>query len=681
MLARRLPHHGGDRRLPHGVDRPARRRRPAAASRAHAGADDECAGHHRAAHLASAPPAGCRFTTRRAGAPGATRSATTSPPIPMPLPWRDEALRAATARWPSLPLVSRRAPIGVFNIYAAEADVFDEQELRLLDDVADRHLVRARGPCAATPSASRPRSASGSVVENIREVFWISEAPAAQLQFVSPAYETIWGRAAASRLRGRDELARHRACRRSRAHRRSGCAPSCSPARPTRPTASSGPTARSAGSARARSPSAAPGGRLERIVGTAADITEQRQLEEQFRQAQKMESVGRLAGGIAHDFNNLLTVINGTAELAALDLPRDSSLRADLVQIRQAGERAAALTRQLLALQPPADPQAGGHRPLRRRARHAEHAAPADRRGRRARVPRSTTPLGHVKADPSQIEQVHPQPRGQRPGRHARRRHADHRDAAASYLDAGDAADHLGAAAGPLRHAGGERHRHRHGRSHAAAHLRAVLHHQGDRQGHRPRAVDGLRHRAAERRRPSSSTASRATAPRSRCICRAWTSRPAAPLIASTAGDQQRHRDHSAGGGRAGAARADAAASCRRPATPCSRPAAARRRWPCSTRHDGPVHLLLTDVVMPGMNGRELARARRAICVPRSRCSTRPATPTTPSSATACSTTAAASSASRTRRPSSAGRSAKHSAELAGLEALGLIASHFPTRL
>ena len=90
-------------------------------------------------------------------------------------------------------------------------------------------------------------------------------------------------------------------------------------------------------------------GELERIVGTATDVTEQRQLEEQFRQAQKMESVGRLAGGIAHDFNNLLTVINGTAELAALDLPRDAPLRADLVQIRQAGDRAASLTRQLLA--------------------------------------------------------------------------------------------------------------------------------------------------------------------------------------------------------------------------------------------------------------------------------------------------------------------------------------------
>jgi signal transduction histidine kinase len=91
-------------------------------------------------------------------------------------------------------------------------------------------------------------------------------------------------------------------------------------------------------------------GRLERIVGFATDITEQRHLEDRFRQAQKMESMGRLAGGIAHDFNNLLTVINGTADLATLSLPDTHPLRAELAAIRLAGDRATTLTRQLLAL-------------------------------------------------------------------------------------------------------------------------------------------------------------------------------------------------------------------------------------------------------------------------------------------------------------------------------------------
>jgi nitrogen-specific signal transduction histidine kinase/CheY-like chemotaxis protein len=85
------------------------------------------------------------------------------------------------------------------------------------------------------------------------------------------------------------------------------------------------------------------------LVGATHDITERRKLEAQFRQAQKMESVGQLAGGIAHDFNNLLTVINGMAELGLAQLREGDQLHQDLQEIRRAGERAAALTRQLLA--------------------------------------------------------------------------------------------------------------------------------------------------------------------------------------------------------------------------------------------------------------------------------------------------------------------------------------------
>ena len=91
-------------------------------------------------------------------------------------------------------------------------------------------------------------------------------------------------------------------------------------------------------------------GELYRLVGTAADITEQRHLEEQLQQAQKMEIVGRLAGGVAHDFNNLLTVINGMADLVLAGLAEDDPARRDLTQIRLAGDRAAALTGRLLAV-------------------------------------------------------------------------------------------------------------------------------------------------------------------------------------------------------------------------------------------------------------------------------------------------------------------------------------------
>ena len=86
-----------------------------------------------------------------------------------------------------------------------------------------------------------------------------------------------------------------------------------------------------------------------RLLGAVRDITERKRLEEQLRQAQKMEAVGRLAGGVAHDFNNVLTAIFGYADLLNEELPEGHQARQDLDEIRKAAQRASSLTRQLLA--------------------------------------------------------------------------------------------------------------------------------------------------------------------------------------------------------------------------------------------------------------------------------------------------------------------------------------------
>jgi two-component system, cell cycle sensor histidine kinase and response regulator CckA len=90
-------------------------------------------------------------------------------------------------------------------------------------------------------------------------------------------------------------------------------------------------------------------GVIQGAICMALDVTDRKQLEEQFRQAQKMEAVGRLAGGIAHDFNNLLMVIQGYADLLTERLPAGDSLRRNAEQIQTAAQRASSLTRQLLA--------------------------------------------------------------------------------------------------------------------------------------------------------------------------------------------------------------------------------------------------------------------------------------------------------------------------------------------
>jgi PAS domain S-box-containing protein len=146
-------------------------------------------------------------------------------------------------------------------------------------------------------------------------------------------------------------------------------------------------------------------GRVSYFEGTLTDITDRKKLEEQLRQSQKMEAVGRLAGGVAHDFNNLLTAIKGYSELSLGRLDARDPIRKDLEEIRKAANRAEALTHQLLAM--------SRRQVLKPRVLDLGSVVGDLEKMLRRLIGEDielTTvaeePLGHVKADPGQLEQV-----------------------------------------------------------------------------------------------------------------------------------------------------------------------------------------------------------------------------------------------------------------------------------
>jgi PAS domain S-box-containing protein len=146
-------------------------------------------------------------------------------------------------------------------------------------------------------------------------------------------------------------------------------------------------------------------GILVRYEGMNEDITQRKLLEDQLRQAQKMEAVGQLAGGVAHDFNNALGVITGYSDLLQMNLPGDSPAYKQAGEIAKAGRRAAALTRQLLAfsrkqvIQPVVLDLNSATAELEKMLRRliGEHIEITFRR---------SPDLGRVKMDPGQVEQV-----------------------------------------------------------------------------------------------------------------------------------------------------------------------------------------------------------------------------------------------------------------------------------
>jgi hypothetical protein len=265
-----------------------------------------------------------------------------------------EALKVARAIWPEVPFIFFSATIGeeraVEALKQGATDYVLKDRLDRLGPAIHRALREAQEHKERLHIEQQFRASEErfrQVVENIREIFWLTDNHKKTMLYVSPAYQKIWGRDCESLYESpqdwQDAIHPHDQKRVldavAKKLQRGDYDEEYRIVRPD-------------GSLRWIHDRAFPirdhTGEVYRIAGVADDITEHRQLEEQLRQSQKMEAIGLLAGGIAHDFNNMLAVIQMHSSLLLGTEDLRPPVKSSLQDIMAAAESAANLTRRLL---------------------------------------------------------------------------------------------------------------------------------------------------------------------------------------------------------------------------------------------------------------------------------------------------------------------------------------------
>jgi PAS domain S-box-containing protein len=244
------------------------------------------------------------------------------------------------------PVISEERTLAVVELYTHQ-DMENDPGLPGLLDQVGTQLGRVWEREEASREMGAAEERFRQIAERIDDVFWIRSPDLDRVEYVSPAYQDLVGQPVESLYRDPKDWLDHvhaedreRILEKAEESAEKGFEEEYRIVRPD-------------GEIRWVWDRAFPvrdeEGKVYRIIGVAEDITERKELEAQLLQSQKMEAVGRLAGGVAHDFNNLLTVIQAHTDFLLMDLGPSHPLAEDTRTVRDAADRAALLTRQLLA--------------------------------------------------------------------------------------------------------------------------------------------------------------------------------------------------------------------------------------------------------------------------------------------------------------------------------------------